>query len=72
VIFEILFITRRYSSSGTDQEIPASNGKINRTVTSLETGFHREVTIRFGGRLFDRAAGAIGVGSRVDVALLLW
>jgi hypothetical protein len=39
VTFEIFFNTRRYSSSGTDQEIPASIWKTNRTVSSAETGF---------------------------------
>ena len=64
--FEIFFNTCRYSSSGTDQEIPASIRKTNRTVYSAKTRVLAEYTaytIRFGGRLSDRAAGgAIGAG----------
>jgi hypothetical protein len=32
-------------------------------VSSAKTRVLAELTIRFGGRLFDRAAGAIGAGS---------
>ena len=61
--FEIFSNTCRYSNSDTDQEIPASTGEINRTVTSLKTRVFSDVTIRFGGCFFDRAASVIGVGS---------
>ena len=54
--------TRRYSSSVTDQEIPASIRKTNTTLSSAEIRVSAELTIRFGGRLSDRVASAIGVG----------
>ena len=37
-------------------------------VNSAETRVSAEFTIQIGGRLFDRAACAIGAGSRVNVA----